>query len=177
MEEPVRRPNRLKAFDYSAGGVYFVTLCVKDRKNLLWTKHAMDISQTTIGTQTHVGANCVRPHETSLSHIGRVVESELKKWDKTYHAVRLDKYVVMPNHIHILIRIMSDENGRALLAPTIGRAIQQMKGAVTKQIGCSIWQRSFHDHVVRDERDYLMIWDYIDTNPVKWALDRFYCAE
>lgn len=86
----------------------------------------------------------------------------------------IEHYVVMPNHIHLLLRICSDENGRALLAPTVSHAMQHLKGIVTKQAGFSIWQKSFHAHIVRTEHDFQMIWQYIDTNPLNWTNDCFY---
>ncbi len=55
--------------------------------------------------------------------------------------------------------------------------MQQLKGVVTKQIWDSIWQKRFHDHVVRNEHDYRKIWEYIDTNPAKWQEDCFYEEE
>ncbi len=61
-----------------------------------------------------------------------------------------------------------------MAAPTISTIVQQMKGVVTKQIGRSIWQKLFHDHVIRGEKDYLEIWEYIEYNPVKWKEDCFY---
>ena len=80
----------------------------------------------------------------------------------------------MPNHIHLLLRIDTDPDGREMSAPTISRVIQQMKGAVTKRIGTSIWQKLFHDHVIRNERDYLKIWEYIEGNPSRRKEDCFY---
>lgn len=64
-----------------------------------------------------------------------------------------------------------------MVAPTISTVVQQMKGYVTKAIGFSLWQRSFHDHVVRDKKDYREIWNYIDTNPMKWEEDVFFPKE
>ena len=64
-----------------------------------------------------------------------------------------------------------------LLAPTIAKVVQQMKGYVTKQLGVSVWQKLFHDHVVRGEKDYLEIWNYIAGNPAKWEDDCFYVKE
>ena len=61
-----------------------------------------------------------------------------------------------------------------MVAPTISQVIQQLKGIVTKQIGWSIWQKLFHDHVIRNEKDYLKIREYIDNNPLQWELDCFY---
>ena len=83
----------------------------------------------------------------------------------------------MPNHLHLLLRIMSDDSGRPMVAPTISTVVQQMKGVVTKQIGKNIWRRSFHDHIIRNEKDYLKIWEYIDSNPIKWLDDCFYVTD
>jgi len=61
-----------------------------------------------------------------------------------------------------------------MLAPTISTVIQQTKGYITKQIGFSVWQKLFYDHIIRGEKDYKEIWEYIDNNPLKWELDRFF---
>ena len=61
-----------------------------------------------------------------------------------------------------------------MVAPTISTVIQQLKGVITKQIGWSVWQKLFHDHVIRNEKDYLKIWEYIDNNPISWKEDCFY---
>ena len=74
----------------------------------------------------------------------------------------------MPNHIHILLRL-SSENG-----PSLGRIIQQMKGHVSKQIGKPIWQEKYYDHVIRDENDFLTKYKYICDNPAKWLEDEYY---
>jgi len=52
--------------------------------------------------------------------------------------------------------------------------VQGLKGAVTRQIGFSLWQRSYHDHIIRNKEDYQRIWQYIDENPLKWTEDRYY---
>jgi len=77
----------------------------------------------------------------------------------------LKKYTMMPNHIHLLL----ETEGR-----TPSTRIKTMKTLVTKEIGVSVFQRSFYDHVVRNEQDYWSIWKYMDENPAKWQLDRFY---
>ena len=159
MELPKRKPNRLPSFSYDTPGAYFITVCLKDRKPLLWEA---------------VGASIARPPMPPLSIWGKVVEQAIREIPVHYPAVSLDHYVVMPNHIHLLLQIKTDDDGRAMLAPTISVVIQQMKGFVTKQLGHSIWQKLFHDHIIRDERDYLKIWEYIDGNPSKWEEDCFY---
>jgi len=86
----------------------------------------------------------------------------------------VDKYVIMPNHVHLVLIIEPIEIGRPLVAPTISTIIQQMKGIVSKQIGFSIWQKSYHDRIIRNEKEYLKIWEYIENNPLKWNEDCFF---
>lgn len=64
-----------------------------------------------------------------------------------------------------------------MVAHAISTVIQQMKGYATKQLGKNIWQKSFHDHIIRTDRDYQMIWQYIDTNPARWEQDCFYTED
>lgn len=82
----------------------------------------------------------------------------------------VDKYVIMPDHIHMLLQIHSDGNGRPMVAPTIDRIVKQMKGYITKQIGFSIWQKSYNDHIIRGKYDYREAWEYIENNPLKYKL-------
>ena len=110
-----------------------------------------------------------------LSAIGNIVYDEINKIDTLYHNIKIAKYVVMPNHIHMIIFIDdSHENGRPEVAPTISRIIQQFKGSISKQVGFSIWQKLFHDHIIRNEQEYRKIWEYIDTNPLKWHEDKYF---
>ena len=162
MEQPRRKPNRLKDYDYSTAGAYFITICTKDRKSLLWED---------------VGASIARPAAVRLSPYGHIVDQAIRQIPAHYPAVLLENYTVMPNHIHLLLRIDTDPDGRALDAPTISQVIQQMKGIVTKRIGWPIWQKLFHDHVIRNERDYLKIWEYIEYNPIRWKEDCFFIDE
>ena len=85
--------------------------------------------------------------------------------------VFVDKYVIMPNHIHLIIVI---KGGRAMHAPTVSNIIGQMKSFVTKRVGIPIWQKSFYDHIIRDEADYLRIAEYMENNPAKWAEDKYF---
>ena len=162
MEFPKRKPNRLKAFDYSQPNAYFITICTHNKKLLFWED---------------VGASIARPEKPKLSFYGSVVEEAILNIPKVYSMVSVDNFVIMPNHIHLLLQIHSDSSGRAMLAPTISVVVQQMKGYVTKIIGKSVWQKLFHDHVIRDEAGYLKIWNYIEGNPSKWEEDCFYVKE
>ena len=62
-------------------------------------------------------------------------------------------------------------------APTLGRVMKQFKAAVTKQLGISIWQKGYYEHIIRDDQDFLRIWQYIDSNPAKWLEDKYYVNE
>ncbi len=156
MELPKRKQNRLTEYDYSSPGAYFITVCTADRKNLFWE---------------NVGASIARPEDVRLSQCGAIVKNAIESIPHVYLAISLDKYVIMPNHIHLLLQINTDEDGRAMLAPTIQKVVQQFKGVVSKQAGVSLWQKGFYDHVVRSEHDYQEIWEYIRDNPAKWEED------
>ena len=162
MELPKRKPNRLTEYDYSQPNAYFITICTHNKQMLFWE---------------NVGASIARPEIPQLSFYGKVVEKAISNIPNIYPMITVDNFVVMPNHIHLLLQIRADDSGRAMLAPTISKVVQQMKGYVTKQLGVSVWQKLFHDHVVRGEKDYLEIWNYIEGNPSKWEEDCFYVKE
>ena len=152
-----RKPNRLNQYDYSTPGAYFITICTKNKEKILST----------------VGATIGRPL-IRLTEYGKMIDKAIKTIEKVYPFVTVDQYVIMPNHIHLLLQIHTDENGRPMVAPTIGRVIQQMKGYATKQIGKNIWQKLYHDHIIRNQNDYDRIWNYIELNPMYWKKDCFY---
>lgn len=154
MDLPKRKNIRLHNYNYSYNGAYFITICTKNKENLLWK---------------NVGANCVRPlDQLPLSKIGIVIENEIYKLNTVYENIKVDKYQIMPNHIHLIIFIYEDSNGRTQFAPTISRIIKQFKGSITKQIGFSIWQKSFYDRIIRNEKEYQSVWNYIHNNPLKY---------
>ncbi len=154
MEFPQRKPNRLKDFDYSQNGAYFITICVKDKKKLLGEIAA---GQDTI----------------ELSEYGLAVEQAIQGIAQHYSNAAVEKYIIMPNHIHLII-MLREADVRTMTAPTISRIIKHMKEFVTKKTGRSFWQKTFHDHIIRNEREYQEIWEYIHTNPMKWKEDCFF---
>ena len=163
---PVRKKLRLQNYDYSGNGAYFITICTRNRQPLLWKEE-------------HVGAAIGRPQNPAdcLSACGKTVDAAIQEIPGHYPGVCVEKYVVMPNHVHMLLQIGADDAGRALRAPTISTLINQLKGAASKRCGESIWQKSYYDHIIRDEQDYLAVWKYIDENPLKWQEDELYTAE
>lgn len=155
-----RKGIRMQEYDYAACGWSFITICTKDRECLLWD---------------NVGAICDRPPELlPLSAAGRAIETELAVLSTVYENIRLELCCIMPNHVHLLLHIHLGADGRSQIAPMISRVIKQFKGAVSKHLGKSIWQKSFYDHVVRNEREYVKIAEYIENNPANWALDKLY---
>ena len=118
-----------------------------------------------------VGVTSGRP---PLSRIGDIIDKEINKIPTIYENVEIDKYVIMPNHIHLIISLNGNEDGRPEVTPTVSHIIKYFKGSISKQIGFSIWQKLFHDHIIRNEAEYLKIWEYIDTNPLKWQKDCYY---
>ena len=114
----------------------------------------------------HVGA-VDRPENVPLTNLGMIVRQGVEDIPIHYPAITVDHYVIMPNHVHILLQIHSDSNGRSI-APTISTVVRLMKGTVSKQAGFSVWQKGFYDHVIRGEKDYKEIWNYIDGNPSRW---------
>ena len=184
MDYLTRKNIRLKGYDYSQYGAYFITVCVKDRHHLLWE----DNGRTQFAPTTTDGP-------PKLSHIGETIDNEIKKIPEIYENVKIDKYVIMPNHLHMIVLIdgfvKTDERITCKVpavgancvrppcstvkeTPTISRIIKQFKGSISKQIGYSIWQKLFHDHIIRNEEEYNKIWQYIDENPIKWQDDRYY---
>ena len=107
-ELPKRKDIRLKNYDYSSPGAYFVTICTENRKNYFWNGSI----DPQVFDWHSVGANCVRPQNLPLSDIGNIVLDELERWNQTYPAVSLYSYVIMPNHLHIMVIISADEYGR-----------------------------------------------------------------
>jgi len=162
MELPTRKQNRLKEYDYSTPNAYFITICTEKRKNLFWTD---------------VGAIIDRPKNVPLTNLGIIAQRCIEDIPKHYPAISVDHYVIMPNHIHFLLQINTDVNGRSMIAPTISTVVRLMKGAVSRQAGFSVWQKGFYDHIIRNDNDYQDIWNYIEGNPCKWSEDKLYISD
>ena len=154
---PKRKPIRIENYDYSTPGAYFITVCTTNREIIFWSDRRGELRS---------------PANVPLSDIGMIVNNEIQKLNTIYDSVRVDKYCIMPDHIHFIISIDTDENGRTQCAPTISRVIKQFKGSITKQIGRPIWQKSFYDHGIRNQQDYDEIGKYIENNPLKYALKK-----
>ena len=163
MDLPNRKRTRLSEYDYSSPGMYFITICTHNRKCLFGK---------------------IKNQQMHLNEMGKIVDKEILKIEPRYQNIRIDKYVIMPNHIHMIIVILASEgiNPIPTIKYDVSNVIGKFKAGVSRIVGSafmhsskkSIWQSSFHDHIIRGEKDYLKIWNYIDTNIEKWESDCFY---
>jgi len=153
----IRKKNRLKGYDYSSNASYFLTVCSDKRKEIF----------SQIVFDNTVGANIVR-----LSKIGQKIENCILKIEEIYPCVFVDNYIIMPNHIHLILTI--DTNRRPMVAPTVATVIKQFKGAASKEAGTSIWQKGYYDHIIRNENDFNETMKYITFNAQKWDEDKYF---
>ncbi|MBR2499711.1 MAG: transposase [Clostridia bacterium] len=163
MELSKRKRTRLKGYDYSSCGAYFITICIKDRKQLLGK----------------IVGQGLAPAENQLTIYGRIAKEQIELLESRYEGIKIDKYVIMPNHIHILISNYEMTAG-ASPCPTTSDVICTFKSITTRMCRKEglkeqhLFQSSYHDHIIRGENDYKKIWNYIDTNVIKWEDDCFY---
>lgn len=161
MERPQRKQNRLTDFSYSRAGAYFITICAIEGQGIFSKILPGDI---------------VTPPAVVLTHYGRIVEKYIIAIHETYPDVTVDKYVIMPNHIHMILSLRGDtlEKINDPANDRIPFLISTLKRFSNKEAGNKLWQRSYHDHVIRNSQDYQQHWKYIDENPLKWMEDDYY---
>lgn len=164
MQLPKRKPTRLKGFDYSTAGYYFITICTHERRPIF----------------SRIVGQGLAPAANILSDLGKTAETQLLAIENRYPNVQVHKYIIMPNHIHAIIIL--GENAEKTGKVTLSDVVCTFKSLTTKQCRKqdaegAIFQTSFHDHVIRGEQDYLGIWQYIDSNAEKWEQDCFYCHQ
>ena len=156
MELPKRKSTRLKNYDYSQNGYYFITICTHKKQKLL-----CDI----------VGEGLRALPTIKLTKIGEVVSHSIE-YINSYDSISIDKYIIMPNHVHLIIKIQAGGRGDPPLQ--LYDVIGRFKSFTNNKYDGTLWQRSFHDHIIRGERDYQKIWQYVDSNAQKWEQDCFY---
>ncbi len=154
MTHFIRKRNRIPGFDYSSANIYLLTVCT-------------DRFQCMFGVVSSEGDT----PNTILSPLGELVEEAILGISSIYPNVTVDAYSILPNHLHLLLRL---DHTDAPNSPTVGRIIQQMKGYVTKAFGKSVWEKSYHDRVIRSEQAYEDAWNYVIYNPAKWETDEYF---
>ena len=156
-----RKRNRLRDYDYSNQGAYFITICTANRSKLFW-KNVKYIDKAISPADKFDAVDIV------LSEAGKVVDEEIKNISKIYKCVEIKKYCIMPDHLHLIISLHNTDGEET---PSIPRIIQQFKGTVTKKLETSIWQKSYYDRILRDDEDFQNHWMYVEMNTRKWAWD------
>ena len=154
MYDLVRYPNRknprLKGYNYATPGYYFLTICTDGKRCLFW-------------------------NNGKCNDLGIIASQAVKEIPLHTSTVKIDKYVIMPNHVHMIV-VLEDK------ITNLSVVIGQYKSYVSKKIheiksDLKVWQVSFHDHKIRNQKQYEKIWMYIENNPIQWELDCFYINE
>ena len=159
-----RSQRRLPGWDYAAPGLYFVTICTHKRRCCFGD---------------------VVNGEMLLNEMGQIVKEEILKTSEIHEKVLIDSWVIMPNHIHLIIIISqvkdvaTPRRGVVTESPkhwkpgTLGVLINQLKGACTRRIRSDLdpdfaWQARYYDHIIRTDNDLENLREYIQLNPVNW---------
>ncbi len=154
-----RKLNRLKDYDYSQNGFYFVTICTKNREE--WFGK-------------------IESGKMILNKFGEIAKSFWMEIPRHFKNVALDEFIVMPNHVHGILIIVGNAYMRSLQNRTkmlLSRIIQQYKSSVTREINLLQndfyfqWHKSFYDHIIRNDKTLNNIREYITNNPLKWEFD------
>uniref|UniRef100_UPI004048EE95 transposase n=1 Tax=Flavobacterium sp. TaxID=239 RepID=UPI004048EE95 len=186
-----RKSNRLKGYDYSQNNLYFVTNCVKD--NLCCLGSVVSVGTGRDLSVHHPESNhpkSIHPeshhseieYRMILNRYGFIVDEKINWLMQQYKYVDIHNYVVMPNHIHLILEIdclkVTNQEIKIKSLSSLMGAFKTTSANQIHQEGFEdfAWHRSFHDHIIRDEKSYLNISNYIDMNPQKWIQDKFYSA-
>lgn len=156
-EKHHRRSIRMEGYDYSQAGVYFVTVCVKDRECLLGE----------IG-----GGKMV------LNEMGKIVEETWNDLTNHIENIELDEFMVMPNHVHGIVVIKSEKKTESRKRHGLSEIVRQFKTFSAKRInqirhspGNSLWHRNYYEHIIRGRVEWNQLREYIANNPMHWPLD------
>ena len=158
---PKRKHPRLKEYDYSTPGAYFITICTQNRKCLL----------------SNIVGRGLAPAEIQYTQYGEIAREQLLSLENRYPNLKIDQYVIMPNHIHAIF-ILTEAAG-ASPRPTIMDVVSAYKSLTTRACKKAhpiekLFQTSFYEHVIRGREDYLEIAEYIMNNPKQWEMDTLY---
>ena len=170
-----RKTPRYHSFDYNSVGVYFITICTQNRRCIL---------SRIVGTGV---LDCPQPE---LTRYGEIADKYIKQLNDFYEHLSVEKYVIMPNHIHILLWVKENKNktdngqSRTPVPTNVERAnsacsqfVSTFKRFCNKEYGENIWQARFNDHIIRNRDDYEEHVKYIYENPIRWYYDELYTEE
>ena len=169
---PQRKHPRLKHYDYSTAGAYYITICTHNRQCLL----------------SRIIGGGMEPAEIQYTPYGIIAEEQLFLLEKRYPSLKVDQYVIMPNHIHVIFVLENTAGVPKGISfghsprPTIKdvvcayKSLTTIRCKVVRPIG-KLFQTSFYEHVIRGREDYEEIAEYIINNPKQWELDKLYLKE
>ena len=173
-KKPVRKNIRLQGYDYAQAGYYFVTICVADKKPILSKIHSNRVG-TRVGTDVPV---CPL-YKIDLLPTGIQIENTINYINDNYKQVKIEKHVIMPDHIHLLINLENkgefDTDRQGCLS--LRDVVKYLKSYTTREYRkitgnkeAVLWQQRYYDHIIRNQEDYNEKWQYIDNNPLKYIL-------
>lgn len=151
MDKQIRKSPRLTGYDYKTGNYYFITVCTHNKQ-------------------------CLFGKPGKLNQFGRIVKQSILKISRHYDSISIDNYIIMPNHIHMIVAV--EDHNTVSLETIIGL----FKSGISREIhkiepDIQVWQRSFHDHIIRNQQSYEKIWQYVTYNHQKWLEDCYYVSE
>ena len=160
-----RKNTRLPDYDYNSAGAYFLTICTEKRRCLL---------SRIVGTGVLDGPN------VELTSYGKIAAESLNRMNDFYDNLSVESYVIMPNHIHMLLVVQEGPSEKPV--PTVqnsvvSRFISTFKRFCNKEYGRNIWQSRSYDHVIRNQQDFDKHLQYIYENPFAWQQDELYVVE
>jgi REP element-mobilizing transposase RayT len=182
---PKRKDLRLKHYDYSSAGAYFVTICTKDRKRILSNIIKPSVGVGALDDPLNGFLNEPQIPQIQLTEIGKVTEKYLLS-SENIPGVKIDRYVIMPDHIHVIIFLYPDKYASrkdgSSRAPTptnemLPHIVSTFKRFCNREIENNIFQRGYMEHIVRDREDYETRAKYIYENPIRWCYDELYTEE
>ena len=170
IEQPGRRTLRLRGYGYTDQGPYFLTIATQERNAIF---------------------GCVVEGNMQTNEVGRIIRDEWLRSAEIRPEFWFDAFVVMPNHLHAILAVAPPETDASSLAPasdnarlrrpahSLGSFVGGFKSATTRRInqargtpGAKVWQRNYYEHIIRNDRSLEQIRAYIETNPLRWELDR-----
>ena len=181
---------RLREFNYSEARTYFLTICCENKCHFLSRKKDRIDEITFVGdgvldVPLPEGQKNAR-HMFDFTEYGIVVENKIEELSSQSTSIRINNYVVMPNHVHFLLSVISTQGTSRTPSPTnqspkvsrhneaVPKFVSYFKRSTNRLCGKNIWQRSYHDHVVRNNEDYEKHYEYIDNNPLRWTEDEYF---
>ena len=184
MEIPQRKLNRLSEYDYGQEGAYFVTLCTQNRSRLF------QMELPTVGNDLcvvpynglcavadGVGGGNGTTHRSCPTAGNAIIHKWVQETENKFPNIAIDKYVIMPDHLHLIVTIKERHADRSLpdvmrffKTMTTNEYIRGVKDGTLTPFDGKLWQKSYYDHVIRNQQDYNEIWQYIENNPVKWIM-------